>query len=267
MTKLRDFVAALARAGKSYPEILKTTEAAFGGKSLSKSTIYNIINKFKAGESTEDRQHLNPKKTKRTEDIIAAVAADVKADRRITCRDLASVSFETMHNILHVELGLVKKSARWVPKLLSPEQKEERVRICTEFVAAIDRSSMTMLDQIITINEILPLGQCARPHRRQCQELAGRQGHPATAPPPCSPDLAPADFFLFRKVKEELDGLHLSQESFKSAWEGVTRTISEDEFTTAFRRWYERSEKCVRNESRLFFISPRIKIMCKCNIK
>jgi hypothetical protein len=31
-----------------------------------------------------------------------------------------------------------------------------------------------------------------------------------------------------------------------SAWEGVTCTIGEDEFATAFRRWYERSKKCVR---------------------
>jgi hypothetical protein len=60
-----------------------------------------------------------------------------------------------MHNILHVELGLVKQSAHWVPKLLSPEQKEERVWICTEFVAAVDRSSMAMLDQIITMDETM----------------------------------------------------------------------------------------------------------------
>jgi hypothetical protein len=50
---------------------------------------------------------------------------------------------------------------------------------------------------------------------------------------------------MFRKVKEQLAGLHLTQESLKSAWEGVTCTIGEDEFATAFRRWYERSEKCV----------------------
>jgi hypothetical protein len=158
MTKVRDFVAALAHAGKSFTEIKNTTDAAFGGKSLSKSAIYKIINKVKAGETTEDQRHLNQKKTKRTVDIIAAVAADVKADRRITCRELASahgVSFGTMHNILHMELGLVKKSARWVPKLLSPEQKEERVRICTEFVAAVECSSMAMLDQIITIDETM----------------------------------------------------------------------------------------------------------------
>jgi DNA polymerase III sliding clamp (beta) subunit (PCNA family) len=49
------------------------------------------------------------------------------------------------------------------------------------------------------------------------------------------PDLAPADFFLFRKVKE-LTGLHLTQESLKSAWEGVTHAIAKDEFATACRQ-------------------------------
>jgi hypothetical protein len=64
--------------------------------------------------------------------------------------------------------------------------------------------------------------------------------------PPCPPDLAPADFFLFQKVKEQLAGLHLTQESLRSVWEGVTRTIAEDKFTTAYSRKYERSKKCVR---------------------
>jgi hypothetical protein len=68
------------------------------------------------------------------------------------------------------------------------------------------------------------------------QKLVGRQGDPAASPPPYSPDLAPADFFLFQKVKEQLAGLHLTQESLKSVWEGVTHTIAEDEFTTAFSR-------------------------------
>jgi hypothetical protein len=32
-----------------------------------------------------------------------------------------------IHRILCVDLGLEKKTARWVPKLLSSEQKEKRV--------------------------------------------------------------------------------------------------------------------------------------------
>ncbi len=61
---------------------------------MSKSAIYKIINKVKAWETTQDKRHLNPKKTKRTVDIIPAMAADVKADHHITCRDLASAPLE-----------------------------------------------------------------------------------------------------------------------------------------------------------------------------
>jgi histone-lysine N-methyltransferase SETMAR len=47
---------------------------------------------------------------------------------------------------------------------------------------------------------------------------------------PYSPDLAPADFFLFPKVKKELAGLTLTRESFKKDWEGAVRTLSAADF-------------------------------------
>jgi hypothetical protein len=65
------------------------------------------------------------------------------------------VSFGTIYNILHDDLGLVKKSARWVPKLLNEEQKQERVRTCTNFIAKAQRNSMAMLDRIITMDETM----------------------------------------------------------------------------------------------------------------
>jgi hypothetical protein len=37
--------------------------------------------------------------------------------------------------------------------------------------------------------------------------------------PPYSPDLAPVDFFRFPRVKRELAGLTLTQETFKKEWE------------------------------------------------
>jgi hypothetical protein len=39
--------------------------------------------------------------------------------------------------------------------------------------------------------------------------------------PPYSSDLAPAAFFLFRRVKEELADVRLTPEAMKKAWEGV----------------------------------------------
>ena len=63
--------------------------------------------------------------------------------------------------------------------------------------------------------------------------------------PPYSPDLAPADFFLFPKLKKELAGIIMTQEKFKNKWEGVLRTLSKDDFATAFKKWTDRCKKCV----------------------
>jgi hypothetical protein len=62
---------------------------------------------------------------------------------------------------------------------------------------------------------------------------------------PYLPNLAPADFSLVPTIKKQLAGKTLTQETFKSMWEGATRTIAEEDFATGFRRWYEHCEKCV----------------------
>jgi Transposase (partial DDE domain) len=86
------------------------------------------------------------------------VAADIEDDRRVTIKTLVAahdVSVDTIHRILHQDLGLEKKSARWVPKLLSEAQKQERVRVCSDFVTAVNRRSKAMLDNIITMDETM----------------------------------------------------------------------------------------------------------------
>jgi hypothetical protein len=50
--------------------------------------------------------------------------------------------------------------------------------------------------------------------------------------PPYSPELAPGDFFLFRRIKEELAVRSLDKGSLKKTWEGVTRNIAANEFAT-----------------------------------
>ncbi len=58
MAKVRNFVAGLARAGKSANEIKIIADAAFGDKSLMKTAIYNILKKDKASEMTDNQRHL-----------------------------------------------------------------------------------------------------------------------------------------------------------------------------------------------------------------
>ena len=59
--------------------------------------------------------------------------------------------------------------------------------------------------------------------------------------PPYFPNLIPADFFLFLKLKRELAGLTLTMDEFKKKWEGFSRTLTKDNFTMPFQRWLEQN--------------------------
>jgi len=71
--------------------------------------------------------------------------------------------------------------------------------------------------------------------------------------PPCSPDLAPADFFLFPKLKPTLKGRRF--QTIGEIQENATReprAITENAFQEAFQQWKKRWERCIAN-SRYYF--------------
>ncbi len=83
------------------------------------------------------------------------MAADVQEDRRVNCKDLASahgISNGTMHNILRDDLGLVKKSARWVPKSSARSRSRSQ---CGPAGTSSPPSSATMLQNIVTMDETI----------------------------------------------------------------------------------------------------------------
>ena len=66
---------------------------------------------------------------------IAAIEEYVMKDRRITVPQVGEnfdIGYGTAHDILTNVLGMRRVCARWVPRLLLPEQKTVRVQICTE---------------------------------------------------------------------------------------------------------------------------------------
>jgi hypothetical protein len=60
------------------------------------------------------------------------------------------------------------------------------------------------------------------------------------------PELAPANFFLFPRVKRDLAGQTLTQEALKKQLEGAVRTLFEADFAMAFRLWCQHHKKCVK---------------------
>ena len=111
----------LAKDRKSFGDTKKLVDDVYGDMTLKKTQIYEILKRVKMGKNTDDRRGFTKQKTKMTADLIACVAAAVAEDRRVSIQDLArahGTSYGTISRILHSQLGLVKKSGRWVPKLL-----------------------------------------------------------------------------------------------------------------------------------------------------
>ena len=109
----------LAKDRKSFGDIKKLVDDVYGDKALKKTQIYKILKQVKMGKN---RRGFTKQKTKMTADLIASDGAAVTKDCRVSIQDLArahGTSYGTISRILHSQLGLVKKSARWVPKLLS----------------------------------------------------------------------------------------------------------------------------------------------------
>lgn len=76
-------------------------------------------------------------------------------DRRLTVlqlEEMLSIPHSSIHRILSDDLGMVRVVAQWVPKLLSADQKNERVRICRELLSNY-QNHPEFLQRIIAVDE------------------------------------------------------------------------------------------------------------------
>ena len=78
------------------------------------------------------------------------------------------------------------------------------------------------------------------------QEIRAVEGIVSLAHPPYSPDLAPADYFLFPRLKCCLKGKRFSD--IPEIQRRVTQelgAIPKEDFTHSFQDLYSRSKKCI----------------------
>jgi hypothetical protein len=64
--------------------------------------------------------------------------------------------------------------------------------------------------------------------------------------PPYSPDLAPADFFLFPKMKMQLKGRRFhSVADIQHESQKVMDSLTQNDFEAAFQQWQERCDRAL----------------------
>jgi len=78
----------------------------------------------------------------------------VLADRRLKIREIAEtvgMSIYRVGHILHETLGMKKLSARWVPRLLSPDNKHNRETTSEQCLTLFKRNPKEFLRRFVTV--------------------------------------------------------------------------------------------------------------------
>ena len=333
------------KLGKTFIETFEMIKQVYGDDSLSRTQCYEWFRRFKTGRESVEDDHRSGRPSISTDaSHVSLVDELVHSNRRLTIREMSDdcdISFGSCQSILTENLGMRRVAAKFVPRLLTQEQKDNRVAICQElldranddgnfmesiitgdetWVYGYDVETKSQSSQwkgkgsprpkkarqvrsnvkvMLTVffdvhgvvhHEFLPQGGTVNRHyylevlrrlreniRRKRPELWSRKSwflHHDNAPahssflirdycaksettvlpqPPYSPDLAPADFFLFPKLKFTLKGRRFdSIDEIKKNSQEHLRAIPKEAFQTAFRRWKQRWERCIISKGDYF---------------
>ncbi|UYV72352.1 hypothetical protein LAZ67_9002754 [Cordylochernes scorpioides] len=205
---------------------------------------------FKLGRiSTENEHRLGRPVESVTQENIDKIHYLVMLDRRMTVRQIEEtlgILKTTVDRIMREHLGLRKLSARWVPKLLTPDQKAVKRKLSLDNIALFEANPEELVNRFVTMDETwanhftpepnnnpcngdtqVPLPprkprqfhqqgrkivyhQDNVPSHRSLQAMAAiyDSGFELLPHAPYSPDLAPSDFHLFPHFKKSLSGIH-----------------------------------------------------------
>ena len=89
----------------------------------------------------EDDPRSGRPSTSRTADNIERLKQMVRADRRLTVRMIAeqlSINKDTVWRIITENLEMRKVCAKMVPKLLSEDQKQQRLAVCQDIIEHLE---------------------------------------------------------------------------------------------------------------------------------
>ncbi|XP_076044748.1 histone-lysine N-methyltransferase SETMAR-like [Oratosquilla oratoria] len=142
--------------GMSPSEIHKDMVQTLGENSPS-STVKRWVAEFKRGrDSVKDEPKSGRPSTVTTSENIDHVLEMVMEDRRLSSCQIATrmgISQERAVNILTNELGMSKVSARWVPRLLTPDQKRTRRTMSAENLELFEADREDFMARFVTMDE------------------------------------------------------------------------------------------------------------------
>ena len=129
----------------------------YGPQTISMRTVFRWVKAFKAGKfSVEDDTCPGMPQTSVTKANIATVKIVVEQDARLSVKDIASctgISEGSVQIIPQKRLDLRKVCARWVPHLLTEEQKTQRLQYAWELLKTYKGCNSWVISNLLTGDE------------------------------------------------------------------------------------------------------------------
>ena len=147
------------RAQLGFPptEIHADLQKVYQNGALKYATVCKWVHRFNDGrESIENDRRVGRPVSVLTEKNVATVKKLIEEDARYTVQEieeLSGIHSSSVLKILHERLGLRKICARWVPHLLTDEQKQSRVRLASQVIEKYDKCDPRHLEEIVTGDE------------------------------------------------------------------------------------------------------------------
>lgn len=130
----------------------------YGESAPSHFTVHKWFTEFRCGRtSTKTIPSPGRPKEVTSKEIVNKIHDIVLEDCRVTITEIADIvkiSTERIHNILHEHLGMRKLSARWVPRVLTAENKRNRVTASMNSLEMFHRDPDEFLQRFVTVDEI-----------------------------------------------------------------------------------------------------------------
>lgn len=156
-TEIRAVIKYQYLKGLKPQEIIADFQNTLGTSAPSNATVYNWYNEFKRGRtSTQDAERSGRPVEVTTPENIQKIHRMVLNDRKLKLNEIAEtmrMSHGTVYTILHEQLGMKKLLSRWVPRVLSAEQKENRMIASERNLEMFNRNPTDFVARLVTMDE------------------------------------------------------------------------------------------------------------------
>jgi len=126
------------------------------GPKLESTQVFQCHARFKTGRTSVNDDELTRRpKSSTTPETVARIQEIIRQDRRRTIRDIAEelhVVYGTCQRILTEELGVHHVAVKFVPRILTADQMQQCVSVCTE-LRQLTSDDETFLSRVITGDE------------------------------------------------------------------------------------------------------------------